>query len=114
MDININVEDVVTIITITGDIDGNTAPQMQEQILPAIGSTAKVILDMTGVAYLSSAGLRSLLVLSRKAAEYTIDEREVQLILVGLSEEIRDTMEITGFLSLFSIRSTRAEALHGP
>ncbi|MDJ1182998.1 STAS domain-containing protein [Roseofilum casamattae] len=112
MDININVEDKVTIVTITGDIDGNTAPQMQEQILPEIGSRAKVLLDMTEVAYLSSAGLRSLLVLSRKASEYTINEQEVQLILVGLSEEIRDTMEITGFLNLFSICSTREEALN--
>ena len=112
MDITINVEEAVTIVTITGDIDGNTAPQMQEQILPEIGSRAKVLLDMAGVAYMSSAGLRSLLVLSRKASEYKIDDREVQLILVGLSEEIRDTMEITGFLNLFSICSTREDALH--
>lgn len=111
MDINIYTEDSVTIIEVNGDIDGQTAPTLQEQILPAIGSTSKILLNMTGVSFMSSAGLRMLLVLQRKAEEQTIEEKNIQIILVGLSEEIRDTMAITGFLDFFTICGTINEAL---
>jgi anti-sigma B factor antagonist len=59
---------------------------------------------------MSSAGLRTLLVLQRKAAEKTIEEQNIQIILVGLSEEIRDTMAITGFLDFFTVCETIDEA----
>lgn len=110
MDINIYTEDSVTIIEVNGDIDGQTAPRWQEKILPEIGSTPKILLNMTGVSFMSSAGLRTLLVLQRKAAEKTIDEQNIQIILVGLSEEIRDTMAITGFLDFFTVCETIDEA----
>jgi anti-sigma B factor antagonist len=110
MDINIYTEDSVTIIEVNGDIDGQTAPSWQEKILPEIGSTPKILLNMTGVSFMSSAGLRTLLVLQRKAAEKTIEEQNIQIILVGLSEEIRDTMAITGFLDFFTVCETIDEA----
>jgi len=110
MDINIYTEDSVTIIEIKGDIDGQTASTLQEQILPVIGSTPKILLNMTGVSFMSSAGLRTLLVLHRKAGEQTIDEKNIKIILVGLSEEIRDTMSITGFLDFFTLCETLDEA----
>ncbi|MDJ1177919.1 anti-sigma factor antagonist [Roseofilum sp. BLCC_M91] len=110
MEINIQTEDSVTLIEVTGSIDGQTAPTLQEQILPVIGSTPKVLLNMTGVSFMSSAGLRTLLVLHRKAEDKTINEQKIKIILVGLSEEIRDTMSITGFLDFFTICETIDEA----
>jgi len=51
---------------------------------------------MTAVSYLSSAGLRMLLLLYRQT-----QARRSRIALVGLSEEIRDTMSATGFLDYF-------------
>ncbi len=110
MDIHIKIEDSVTIVQVTGDIDGNTASTLQEQILPAIGSTPKVFLDLAGVGFMSSAGLRTLLVLSRKASEQTINNQGIKIIIVGLREEIKETMFITGFLDFFTIYDTLEEA----
>lgn len=110
MDTKIYTENTATIIEVKGSIDGQTAPILQEKILPEIGSTPKILLNMTGVSFMSSAGLRTLLVLQRKAAEKTIDEQNIQIILVGLSEEIRDTMAITGFLDFFTVCETIDEA----
>ncbi len=56
---------------------------------------------MRCVVYLSSAGLRMLLLAYRQAAA-----RESDLLLAGLSEEIRDTMEMTGFLDFFTTIDT--------
>ncbi|HLK56953.1 MAG TPA: STAS domain-containing protein [Chthonomonadaceae bacterium] len=93
--------DQSAIAVITGEIDGKTAPLVQAELLPVIQQHDKVILDMRSVVYLSSAGLRMLLLAYRQAAA-----RESDLLLAGLSEEIRDTMEMTGFLDFFTTVDT--------
>lgn len=64
-----------------------------------------MILNMTQVAYLSSAGLRVLLSVYRQ-----VSVQEGSVILVGLIEEIKDTMSVTGFLDFFTTTDTLAEA----
>jgi anti-sigma B factor antagonist len=101
MDINIKTVEQVTVVEITGDIDGKTAPQAQSQILPLIQPNCKVVVDMSRVEYMSSAGLRMMLSLHRQASS-----SKGQLLLVGLSEEIKDTMSMTGFLNFFTFQDT--------
>ena len=95
-----------TIFTIAGDIDGNTAPAAQETILPAGSADAKIALDMSGVDYMSSAGLRMLLVIYRQ-----IMGQGGSVVLVGLSEELQDTMTLTGFMDFFDHFDTLDEGL---
>ncbi|NDJ21796.1 anti-sigma factor antagonist [Nostoc sp. B(2019)] len=96
----------VTLVEVIGDIDTNTAPLVQEQILPLAQAGTRMIIEMTKVPYMSSAGLRVLLSLYRQ-----ISAQGGQIVLVGLSEEIQDTMSITGFLDFFQTRDTRDQAL---
>jgi len=96
----------VTVIEIVGDIDANTAPEVQGKVLPLVQPESKILLDMTNVKYTSSAGLRFLLSLSRQ-----VEAKEGQLVLVGVSEEIQDTMSITGFLDFFTTFDNRTEGL---
>ncbi|MDZ8225094.1 STAS domain-containing protein [Nostoc sp. ChiVER01] len=96
----------ITVVEIVGDIDTNTAPLAQERILPLAQPEARMILEMTNVPYMSSAGLRMLLSLYRQ-----LSAKGGQIILVGLSEEIQDTMSMTGFLDFFQTRNTLDEAL---
>jgi anti-sigma B factor antagonist len=96
----------VDVVALTGDLDGNTAPNVQAQIMPLATPNAKMILDMSGVSYMSSAGLRMLLVMYR-----TIISKNGKVVLVGLSEDIRDTMSMTGFLDFFTYLETLDEGL---
>ncbi|MBW4427850.1 MAG: STAS domain-containing protein [Nostoc desertorum CM1-VF14] len=96
----------ITVVEIVGDIDTNTAPLAQERILPLAQPETRMILEMTNVPYMSSAGLRMLLSLYRE-----LSAKGGQIILVGLSEEIQDTMSMTGFLDFFQTRNTLDEAL---
>jgi anti-sigma B factor antagonist len=89
------------IVTLVGEIDGSTAPQAQEQILALSGRGVKVALDMTGVTYMSSAGLRMLLLAYR-----TINGQGGKIVLVGLSNDLKDTMSVTGFLEFFACADT--------
>ncbi len=95
----------VTVAELSGDIDGKTAPTAQAEILPLVKPACKLILDMSDVSYMSSAGLRMLLSVRRQVPT------DGRLVLVGLSEQLQDTMSITGFLDFFTISPTIDEAL---
>ena len=66
----------------------------------------RVLLDMSGVNYISSAGLRALLMLYRQMAA-----NDGQVALCGLTESIQDVMSVTGFLEFFAAYDTLEEGL---
>jgi anti-sigma B factor antagonist len=99
--LSVNTSTQVTVIEMVGDVDSNTAPLVQEQVLPLAQPGSKILLDMAKVSYMSSAGLRLLLSLYRQ-----VTRKDGRLVLVGLSDEIRDTMSITGFLDFFTTCET--------
>lgn len=91
----------VMVVALAGELDGRTTPDVQEKLLPLIEPGCKILLDLSGVVYMSSAGLRTLLLLYRQ-----IDAENGRVVLVGLREMIRDTMAITGFLDFFEDYAT--------
>ena len=101
MEINLKTVEQITVVEIIGDIDGKTAPLVQEQISPLIQAGCKIVLDMTQVDYMSSAGLRLMLTIHRQ-----VSGSKGQVILTGISEEIQENMSATGFLDFFTIQDT--------
>ncbi len=99
-------QDGVAVVVIQGEIDGATAPQIQNTLLPLVQQHDTLVLDLSGVPYMSSAGLRTMLLLYRQAATH-----HGTLVLIGVAEPIKDTMSITGFLKFFVICDTTAAAL---
>jgi anti-sigma B factor antagonist len=106
MKINSKSVEEVVVIEICGDIDGKTAPTVQEFVLAQIQPGVKILLDMKNVPYMSSAGLRVLLVTYRQ-----IVSSNGRIVLATLSEEIKDTMSMTGFLRFFDVYDTVADGL---
>ena len=105
---NIELEEIdgVSVATLFGELDGRTAPLVQEKLMALPSPGGKALLDMSGVAYISSAGLRALLMLYRRMAA---DNGRVAL--VGLTEAIKDVMTVTGFLEFFDDYDTLEEGL---
>ena len=106
MKCHINTQHHVPVVELGGDIDGKTAREIQEQIFPDLEAASKILFDMRKVAYMSSAGLRMLLLIYRQA-----QKKSGQIVLVGLSEEIKDIMSVTGFLNYFSVCETLEDGL---
>jgi anti-sigma B factor antagonist len=106
MDVTIRELDSVYVIELDGQLDGTTSPAVQEQIEALLQPGSQIALDLSKVTYMSSAGLRVLLVLARQ-----VEATGSRLVLVGLLEEVRDTMSITGFLGFFRAYETLAEGL---
>ncbi len=106
MEINIHQEQGVTIISLNGELQRQTAPGIQEKILPLIEPDCKFLLDLSHVSYMSSAGLRLLLLFYRQ-----IEAQDGSVVLAGLQEMVRDTMLITGFLEFFTAYDTIEEGI---
>lgn len=95
-----------TVVEMQGRLNGNAQAIIEGEILPSLKEVRQVILDMRNVTFLSSFGLRMLLLLKRQ-----VTGSGGRLVLVGLSEELRDTMSITGFHDFFTFYNTLAEGL---
>jgi len=91
----------IAIINVEGSIDSKTAKEFETTALAAITSQVQVIIDLTKVEFLSSAGLRVLLMIYRQ-----IKAQSGKVVLVGVSEEIQEVMSNTGFINFFSIAET--------
>ena len=92
--------------TLFGELDGRTAPIVQEKLLALPQPNGKALLDMSGVSYISSAGLRALLMLYRQMAA-----NDGRVALAGLQENIKDVMIVTGFLEFFDDYDTLEQGL---
>ena len=101
--IEINVETLqqVNVVRLVGEIDAASAAVVQQKVLPLSVPSCQIILDLSKVAYMSSAGLRMLLSVYRQ-----ISGKQGRIVLVGLSEELKDTMSMTGFLGYFTVQDT--------
>jgi anti-sigma B factor antagonist len=106
LDINVEVVQQISVIRLTGEIDAVTAVVVQQTVIPLAAPNSKLILDMSKVAYMSSAGLRMLLSVYRH-----ISSSQGNVILVGLSDELTDTMSMTGFITYFTVHITLDEGL---
>jgi anti-sigma B factor antagonist len=107
MDVSFKTSENIVIITIEGSIDSKTAGVLQSQILGKVSETNNVLLDLYKVDFVSSAGLRVLLLIYRQ-----IKSKNGKVILVGVSDEIRDVMSMTGFINFFRIADTIDSALN--
>jgi anti-sigma B factor antagonist len=106
MDINIRDLNSIKVVEIVGNVDAETAPIAEEQINPLASPGSKVILDLSRVPFMSSAGLRMLLVVYRN-----FNWKEGRLVLAGLPQKLKKAMTETGFLQEFVLADTVEEGV---
>lgn len=85
-------------ITVSGRLDTTTSPRLDSEIKQSISNVTRLVIDMTDLDYISSAGLRVLLS-ARK-----IMNKQGEMIVKGANESIMEVFEITGFIDLLTIR----------
>lgn len=97
----------VRFVKATGRLDALTAPDFDRQFSAWIvaGDTA-FMFDLSGLEYISSAGLRSML-----AAAKQVRNMKGKMSLVGLVANVKEVFKISGFYSILTICESEAEAL---
>jgi anti-sigma B factor antagonist len=104
--VEIVVAESADIVRITGSIDAKTAPEIGLALQPALGGRRDVVVDFTSVDYVSSAGLRLLLVVYRK-----MQTESRRLVLAAVKDDIKQVMSHTGFLPFFTLAASESDAL---
>ncbi|MFZ2088830.1 MAG: STAS domain-containing protein [Desulfobaccales bacterium] len=107
MQIFTNQEGDNVVVEVKGRIDAVTSPKLEEELQGWIDQGEKaLIMDLGGVEYISSAGLRTVLILARKLNG---SGREIRFC--GLKGMVQEVFTISGFNSLFPIFPSVTEAL---
>ena len=103
MDIQTERTDGALIAKAEGRIDGVNARDFEEALTTAIsGDDKAVVMDLEGLSYISSAGLRVILLIAK-----TLRKREADFMLCSLSDPIREVFEISGFDKIIPVHASR-------
>ena len=86
-----------TIIELVGRLDTTTAPALDKTINEDIGDTKNLVLDVKGMEYISSAGLRVLLSAQKKM------QKIGSMKVINVCEEVMEVFEMTGFADILVI-----------
>lgn len=107
MNISINKNGAIAVVSVTGRMDAVTAPEFESKITEVIiGGERKLVVILTGLEYISSAGLRAILAIAKR-----MRENQGQLVFAGLQGHVLEVFKISGFRSIFKIFDTEAEAI---
>lgn len=109
MEITVRESGDIRVVELEGSLDTGTAPVLNGRLdeLTA-GGVSKILIVLTGIDFVSSAGLRVLLATTKKLRKTGGDLR-----LCGLNETVQEVFEISGFVSLMKVFGDEVDALSG-
>ena len=91
--------DGVVVVTPGGRIDTTTSPALDAHLASLVSrSERRIVVDFTGVDYISSAGLRVLLLFARR-----MKDTGGALALCGMGDAVHQVFQLAGFLPLFTV-----------
>jgi len=97
----------VVIVKLSGRLDSGTAQPAEENFAQVLGDGAlRLAIDMSNLEYISSAGLRVLLVVAKK-----VQQAQGRVVLYGLVRNVREVFAISGFDKIFAIQPDIAAAV---
>lgn len=95
----------VDLLNVTGRVDAATAPKLKQAIddLFAEGRH-RIVLDLAGLEYISSPGLRVLIEARKQARDWKMTDLEGgDIRIANLPPRIKEVFDLTGFTSLFEL-----------
>jgi anti-anti-sigma factor len=107
MEIQVRKESNATIVSVSGKMDAVTAPDYEQRLQELVSEGEKTFInDFSELAYISSAGLRSIL-----ATAKLLKAKDGALLFSGIKGPVKDVFEISGFGSLFKLHDSLDSAL---
>ena len=97
-------EGEIHIVEVAGRLDGSSTAEFDRQMAAVPGS--RIVLDLAGLEYISSAGLRSVLGALKRAGA-----NGGKLVVAALIPSVLEVFEISGFITLVAVYPDRASAV---
>jgi stage II sporulation protein AA (anti-sigma F factor antagonist) len=99
MDMLMKTEGAATVMAVTGRLDAVTVPEFEKKVRGLIdGGVLRLVIDFENLEYISSAGLRGLLVTAK-----LLKSKDGRVGFAHVTGTVREVFDISGFCSLFSI-----------
>ena len=86
-------------VSVSGRLDTTTAPQLEAGLKDALDGVTKLVFDLGGLEYISSAGLRVLLSTQKKMS------KQGSMVVRNVREAVMDVFDVTGFSDVLTIES---------
>ena len=83
--------------TVSGRLDTNTSPELNDDIAASLGDVTELVMDIKDLEYISSAGVRVLL------SAYKVMKKQGTMVLKNVPEIVRNVLSVTGLLDFFTI-----------
>lgn len=97
----------VSVFELSGELDSRSAPELESALLDSLAKERRnLLLDFSRLEFISSAGLRVLVMVGKRLAA-----EGGQLVLCALNAEVRQIFDLVGMSDLFVTRPSRGEAL---
>ncbi|HET9170523.1 MAG TPA: STAS domain-containing protein [Actinospica sp.] len=96
-ELDLSLGDGVAVVRLSGEITSANGPKIGELVLARLAGVEQLQVDLSQVSYLSSAGLRVLVLMHRRA-----EAIGAKVTVHGLRPQLRFVMQAIGFLDLFS------------
>lgn len=84
-------------IALTGRLDANTSPMLDQEVEQGLADITKLVLDLTALEYVSSAGLRVLLRAQKRM------QKQGEMLLTNVDPVVMEVLEMTGFADILTI-----------
>lgn len=105
--IHTNKEGKATVVQLQGKVDATSAPSVEQTLMGVIDQgEKKLVIDCASLDFISSAGLRSLLLAVKK-----MKASGGAIALAALQPHVKEVFDISGFSALFVIHGSRADAV---
>ena len=91
-------KDGILTLSVDGRIDANSSSQLQSAILSAFQKSVHIVIDFTKVSYISSIGLRALLI-----GQKTANSKRALMELRNVSPPVLKILESVGFTDILTI-----------
>lgn len=97
MQINKTQTDASLTVALEGRLDTTTAPQLEAELKRSLGGITSLTLDLAGLEYLSSAGLRVIL------SAQKVMNRQGKMVVKNANDTIMEIFEVTGFSDILNL-----------
>ena len=92
-----SLEDLTLLISLEGRLDPTTASQLEEELKDSLSGVTRLVLDMSRLEYISSAGLRVLL------SAQKVMNTQGEMKLLHVNDVVMEIFEVTGFTDILTI-----------
>ncbi|MCK5546225.1 MAG: STAS domain-containing protein [Rhodospirillaceae bacterium] len=108
MEIEVSEKDGVSVVALEGEVDLQTSPQLRNKLLECISNKKSLVVEMSGVSYIDSSGVASLV-----EAFQTARSKNLGFSLAALGDAPLRVLKLARLDGVFTIHETLEDALSG-